>query len=112
MSQLFVDGVIELAKLNPNKFTAIEQLALERVENKSHEAQSWINISIMRSPEKDTLKLKEVVKYYSYLISSCEMMSSSYLLRPVRGHVIQRDRKMISKYMVSAQKILDAHGIK
>lgn len=36
MSQKFVDGVITLSKLNPNKLTVIEELALNHIENKVH----------------------------------------------------------------------------
>lgn len=111
MSQKFVDGVITLSKLNPNKLTVIEELALNHIENKVHEALSWIDVSIRNTPEKNTDKLREVRKYYSYILSSCELMSTSALLKPVQGWVIQLDRKRISKHMVSAQIILDKYGI-
>jgi len=111
MSQEYVDGIIALSKLNPNKFTIIEKLALDRIENKAHESMSWIDVSIRRSPKKDTVKLQEVRKYYSYVVSSCERMSSSFLLKPVKGWVIQLDRKRITKNMLAAQAILDKYSI-
>jgi len=117
MSQLFIDSVTELAKLNHNKFTAIEQLALKQLESKCHESLSHIDRAIRISKNADTEiknspeKMEDVRRYYSYILSSCEMMSSSFLLKPVKGHVIQRDRTFIAKYMEAAKILLEKHKI-
>lgn len=112
MSRLFIEGITSLAELNPNKFTVIESLALEYIESKVHESLSWVERSLRVDKNlKDRGKAEEVLTYYRLLLSCCERMSSSALLKPVRGWVIQRDRKTIAKFLARAGVILEKYKL-
>lgn len=105
MTQQYIAGLKALAPLNPNKFTVLEVLALERIEDKVYAVISWVDLSVRLEPEKATDRVKALQKYYHLLLSCCEMLSSSDLLKPVKGHVIQRDRKRIYTFIELAEQL-------
>jgi hypothetical protein len=110
VSNEFREGIKALSVLNPNKFSVLEVLALDRIENKLHESLSWMEISLRRHPEKKTDTHRDSMLYHRLLLNCCERLSSSHMLRPVMGHVIQRDRKLIAKYVKKAEGLATLHN--
>lgn len=111
MTKKYVEVIKALAPLNPNKFTVIEAMALDRVEDKIHQAISYIEFGLSRDPEKNSDRIQAGIKYYRLLLNCCEMFSSSHLLRPVNGLVISRDRKRIAKILSAAEKLVKEHDL-
>jgi hypothetical protein len=108
-----LDALEGLNALNPNKYTNIEKMALGYIRCKLSEGEGWLQRSINRHDKgDDTLTDAELgrvndwimfIKQVTY-IEDC--LSTSNLLKPIRGLVIHRDRELNIKSLVYCRRRL------
>jgi hypothetical protein len=94
-----------VAKTNPNNADKVTEYAIQRVENKLHESISWLHRIKKDKPEEEVARIVQAEKYHHLLLNCCERLSTSYLLRPINGLVIHKDRIIIGKFLKKAEEI-------